>query len=419
MSAVQQWSDTTPISDQELDELFTPVYGRIAAGALQREIDRLLPFEQIQWLRESGFGRLRVPREYGGFGVSLPQFFRQLVALAAADSNLPQALRGHIGFLETRLVHPVAANRERWLTRIGSGDLVGNAQSERGSSSFWTPSTRVTRHGDGWRLSGEKYYTTGSLYADWIQVSAGFDTRNHADVLVRADAPGIVRVDDWDGFGQRLTGSGTTTFTEVDVDADHVELYPPGLVQGSYLGAVFQLIHLACLAGVGRAALNEVAAFVRAKKRNLFNPAFPSPGLDPHVQSIVGKLAGASFVVDSAVEAAGAVIEETYQAQVRGEVTAEHFDRSDIAVYAIQGQVVELVLDLTARLFEVGGASAVSERLQLDRHWRNARTIASHNPVVYRNQMVGDHVLNGTSPHEFIAQHLTAPGGSPSTSTES
>ena len=154
MTAVRPSSDTSPLTDHELDDLFTPVYQRIAAGTVQREMDRTLPFEPVRWLREAGFGRLRVPREYGGFGVTLPQFYRQLIALGRADSNLPQALRGHIGFVETRLVHPVQENRELWLTRIGAGDLVGNAQAERGNSSFWAPNTRVVRHGEAWRLTG-------------------------------------------------------------------------------------------------------------------------------------------------------------------------------------------------------------------------------------------------------------------------
>jgi hypothetical protein len=40
-------------------------------------------------------------------------------------------------------------------------------------------------------------------------------------------------------------------------------------------------------------------------------------------------------------------------------------------------------------LFGVGGASAVAERFRLDRHWRNAHTLASHNPVIYRDRLVG------------------------------
>ena len=34
----------------------------------------------------------------------------------------------------------------------------------------------------------------------------------------------------------------------------------------------------------------------------------------------------------------------------------------------------------------------------LDRFWRNARTIASHNPLIYKEWIVGDYVVNGTEP---------------------
>ena len=46
----------------------------------------------------------------------------------------------------------------------------------------------------------------------------------------------------------------------------------------------------------------------------------------------------------------------------------------------------------------------MTERFRLDRHWRNARTLASHNPVIYRDRIVGDYVLNGTSPSASYAQ---------------
>ena len=55
---------------------------------------------------------------------------------------------------------------------------------------------------------------------------------------------------------------------------------------------------------------------------------------------------------------------------------------------------VRPVLDATTQLFEVGGASITSEALRLDRHWRNARTISVHNPLIYKLRVIGDHVLN-------------------------
>ena len=60
------------------------------------------------------------------------------------------------------------------------------------------------------------------------------------------------------------------------------------------------------------------------------------------------------------------------------------------------------------------GSSAVTDRFALDRHWRNARTLASHNPVIYRSAIVGDHALNGTSPSGAIGrswQQARRPGG--------
>ena len=73
---------------------FRPIFTRIAQGAAEREQQRILPDEPIRWLKEAGFGTLRIPREKGGWGASLPQLSALLIELAQADSNLPQALRG-------------------------------------------------------------------------------------------------------------------------------------------------------------------------------------------------------------------------------------------------------------------------------------------------------------------------------------
>ena len=73
------------------------------------------------------------------------------------------------------------------------------------------------------------------------------------------------------------------------------------------------------------------------------------------------------------------------RAQAAGTATPDLYDAADVATFSAQGQVIDLVLGLTTELFEVGGSSAVTERYRLDRHWRNARTLASHNPVIYRS----------------------------------
>jgi alkylation response protein AidB-like acyl-CoA dehydrogenase len=399
----------TPVLDgapdlEELSERFAPVFARIAAAAPEREADRRLPYEEVEWLRQAGFGKLRIPREYGGLGATLPQFFRLLIELGESDSNLPQLLRGHFGFVETRLFHQEPEVRERWLRRIASGVLVGNAQSEQGSNSFWQNATTISPSSDGkgWRLSGKKFYSTGSLFADWIHTTATVDSEHSATVLVPTSVAGVTRLDDWDGFGQRLTGSGTTVFDDVEIHLADVEIYPNGELPGSYLMAFFQLVHLATLAGIGRRALADTVEYVRGRTRNLANPAFPSPKDDPQVKEVVGRLHSASFAAVATTLAAVDAVDVVVRAQEAGTATPDLYDAADVATFSAQGQVIDLVLGLTSELFEVGGSSAVTDRFGLDRHWRNARTLASHNPVMYRSALVGDHALNHTSPSEVL-----------------
>ncbi len=372
--------------DEALAERFAPVFEKIAAGAAEREADRRLPHEQVEWLREAGFGRIRVPVAYGGLGATLPQYVRQLVALARADSNLPQLLRGHAGFVETRLTHGDPDVRERWLRRVAAGVLVGNAQSEQGNSSFWQNATTLRKDGDGWLLSGRKFYSTGSLFADWIHTTATVDRDNSAGVLVPATAPGVRRIDDWDGFGQRLTGSGTTIFEDVPIHLDDVEIQPNGAFRGTYLLAFFQLVHLATLAGIAQAAVDDAVAFVRQRGRNFANPAYPSPEHDPQVQQVVGRIQGGAFAATATTLAAAERVDAAYRAQAAGNAPDGVFDEADLATFAAQTPVIETVLGVVTELFEVGGASAVTDRFRLDRHWRNARTLASHNPAVYRQR---------------------------------
>ncbi|EGD06397.1 acyl-CoA dehydrogenase, partial [Burkholderia sp. TJI49] len=45
------------------------------------------------------------------------------------------------------------------------------------------------------------------------------------------------------------------------------------------------------------------------------------------------------------------------------------------------------------------GASATSRAHNFDRHWRNLRTIFSHNPLLHKARVIGDYTLNGVTTH--------------------
>ena len=62
-----------------------------------------------------------------------------------------------------------------------------------------------------------------------------------------------------------------------------------------------------------------------------------------------------------------------------------------------------MVLQATSELFDASGASAVGRGKQLDRHWRNARTLATHDPAAFKVRMAGDHLVNGTPPTAYTS----------------
>lgn len=370
---------------------------RLRDGAAERDRTRQLPYAEVRELLDAGFGSARVPVAEGGEGIDLATLFGRLIDLAAADSNVAHVFRGHLAVVEQQFFESDAGRRDAWFARVLAGDLVGNAQSELTVTA--DIATTLTEEGSVLRLNGRKYYTTGSIYADWIDMSARYRDEDH-QVIVSTHVDGVESIDDWAGFGQRLTGSGTTTFTDVIVDPELVRPYSldDDGFRHPYLMGFFQLVLLAVVAGVGRAAVDDAVAFVQPRKRMFGVSGEASPRQDPLVQSVVGKLSSAAFTARASVLEAARSLDAALEGYLKGAPDADAFTRAQLDVYRAQQTVLPTVIDATAELFEVGGASSVDTGRGLDRHWRNARTIATHNPALQRQRTIGDWELNGTVP---------------------
>lgn len=378
---------------------FRPIFARIAEGALERERSRSLPYEPIQWLKEAGFGAVRVPVEHGGAGASVPQLFRLLIELATADSNLPQALRGHFAFVEDRLNAPPSAERDVWFQRFVAGDLVGNAWTEIGSVKIGDAITKVSPAEDGgWLLNGTKFYSTGSIFADWIDVYAQrTDTGGDVIAVVNTHQDGVTLSDDWDGFGQRTTGSGTSIFVNAKVEAVNVIDFA---TRFKYQTAFYQLVLLAVLAGTAKAVERDAAHEVRARTRIFSHGNATSVAQDVQVQQVVGRISAQAYAAEAVAIRAAEPSQRAYEARFGGDAEAERQANIAAEIESAQGQVVlaDLVIRAASDLFNALGASAAREAKALDRHWRNARTVATHNPLIYKEKIIGDWVINGTEP---------------------
>lgn len=390
--AIQATSDEAVY--QRLLERFRPVFIRIAQGAREREQHRELPYQQVAWLKDAGFTALRVPASHGGTPVSHTDLFRLLIELAAADSNVAHLLRSHFSFVETIALQP-AEFQDRWFPRVLAGEIFGNAATERGGNALGATNTKLINTGAGWVLRGEKYYTTGSIFADWVVVMAstdGVEGRQYA--VVERTAPGVRILDDWDGFGQPLTGTGTAIFEDVPVQEQNIIQRK---VASTLEPAFFQLCLLAVLVGIGKAARGEAAGLVAARTRTFNTGSGALFRDDAQIQELVGRLAANVFAAESIVITAARELDAAHDAAL-GLDEQQAYLRAELAVQQAHVATPKLVLDATSELFDVTGASAVSTSKSLDRYWRNARTVATHNPVAFKARSVGDYFINGTIP---------------------
>lgn len=376
-------------------ERVAPILDRLAATAAHRELARELPYAEVTELIRTGFGALRLPAERGGGGASIRDLLGLVIDVAAADSNVAQALRAHFGIVEQLLTAGDEAQLGRILPQVAAGAIIGNAFSEAGTGTLRTHTTTVRRTEGGWVLDGEKYYSTGTLYADLVATAATIDEDHVASILIPVDRPGVELADDWDGFGQRLSASGATRFHGVHVADTEVLDTDLGGARRGHLIPFFQLYLAATLAGIARNVSTDVVALVNGRTRTYGHASADEPRHDPLVQQVVGEIASHAFAAEAIVLAAAGSLDAADSAARAGAPDEGLYTAASMTVAKAQLAVARHTLAAAQTLFDAGSASATARVRNLDRHWRNARTLASHNPLIYKPRVVGDHLLNG------------------------
>src|SRR6185312_8269854 len=138
------------------------------------------------------------PKEYGGLAWSHIQqmiFTEELSYAGAPDAGRVFNV-GMIG--PTLIVHGTEAQKREHLPKITSGEIIWcQGYSEPGSGSdLASLQTRATRDGDDYVLNGQKIWTSGAHYADWIFVLARTDPdapkhRGISMFLADMKSPGI------------------------------------------------------------------------------------------------------------------------------------------------------------------------------------------------------------------------------------
>jgi alkylation response protein AidB-like acyl-CoA dehydrogenase len=394
-------SATDPIAERPIEtgsDAFANLLDVLREGAKTRERDRILPHQQIEQVRNSRLGAWRVPAGLGGGGISVRDLIAATIEIGAADPNVAHILRNHFVFVDIILRSKASAGRQRWLNKITSGQIFGLAFTDSAPIMAGTSQTLTTLSAsDGaLRLNGIKAYSTGSLFADWIRVSAVLDDGEAVFAIIPADREGVTLVDDWDGIGQRLTGSGTTILKDVAVATE--EIITRSQQEGigyPYQGALSQLFLTAVIAGILKEVVRDGSALLGKRGRNFVHATADKPAEDPLLQQTLGEISSAAYAAEAILLRAADALDRAEATVVDGAPAPEAAHQASLEAAKAKIIVDRLALQGATALFDLGGASAVTQHAALDRHWRNIRTIASHNPSQYKARAIGDLEANG------------------------
>ena len=369
----------------------------LAATAVLRDQTGGHAAQERELIRHSGLLRLSIPRAQGGLQSDWATIYRSIRRLAEVDSALAHVYAFHHLQMASVLLYGNAEQQQRLYAATVADNLFwGNALNPLDQSLVATPLD------DGWRLDGAKSYASGSVGSDWLCLSAHVPSADGAPALLigalPTRAPGVHVQQDWDGFGQRQTDSGTVRFSGVHLPRRDVLLAPeaPASVRSTLRPQLAQLILTHLYLGIARGAFETARQFIREQARPWFTSDLQRAGDDPVLQHRFGQL---RLLVRPAELAAEAAVARLQQALDAGHaVTAQQ--RGEVAVAAAEAKVLthRAAIEISSQFFELTGARSTKASLGLDRFWRNARVHTLHDPVDLKLRDIGRFALDGSLP---------------------
>jgi SfnB family sulfur acquisition oxidoreductase len=380
-------------SDTQALAIAEQVAQQLRRDSALRDRERRLPHAELDLFSQSGLWAISVPKAFGGAGVSNVTLARVIARIAQADASLGQIPQNHFYALEVLRVNGSPHQQQRLYAEVLAGQRLGNALAELGTKTAHDRTTRLSREGDGYRINGRKFYATGALYAQRIPTSVIDEHGVQQLAFVPADSRGLQVIDDWSGFGQRTTGSGSVVFDNVRVSAEDVVPFQSAFERPTPVGPLAQILHAAIDTGIARAAYEDALHFVRTRSRPWVDSGQDKASEDPLTLKSFGQLAIRLHATEALLDRAGQFLD-----RAQADSNADTVAAASIAVAQARAISTEIALAAGTTLFELAGSQATLAEHNLDRHWRNARVHTLHDPVRWKYHAIGNYYLNDENP---------------------
>jgi alkylation response protein AidB-like acyl-CoA dehydrogenase len=363
----------TPVPQTLLDDITR----RLAETAEAYDRSAEFPRANFDILAEAGLIGLTVSPQYGGGGAGLAETLRVLGAVAKGEPSTALILfmiYGH--HAQTTRVQSWPAHIYERLARqaVAGGGLIGALRVEpelgtpvRGG----LPKTVARRTEDGWAITGNKIYSTGSTGLTWFSVWAKTDetTPRVGHFLVAADSPGITIEPAWDHLGMRATVSHEVVFADTPTPLDHaVDIRQPedwAPRQGDNSLGLWNALAISTIYdGVAQAARDWLIGYLNARV-----PANLGASLAtlPRVQEKFGEIDALLQVNRTLIETAAREADEGRGPDATAANNIKYIATSN-AIRAVQ-----IGLELT-------GNPGLSRNNPLERHYRDVLCSRIHSP---------------------------------------
>ena len=366
-------------------------------GRNQRDQQRLLPFAEIDLFSQKGLGGMRIPKQYGGAFVANKTLAHVFRIINKADSSVGQIPQNQIALLNMIEIMGTEEQKQFIYNEILKGKRLANGGPERNTKDTKTLATTLTFENGRYFVDGEKFYSTGSSFAHWLAIKAIHPEGHVVLTIVNRNAEGVEVIDNWNGFGQRTTSSGTVKLQHVEVDP--LLIFDERLLgnQPSYRGAYSQLMQVAIDVGIAEAAFADTLTAVQ-KARPIVDAQVEKASLEHYTLQEVGK---SSVLLDAAIlllDEAAEYLDELDQLE---SVTDKQAAKASILVAEAKVYANDAALHISEKLLELGGSRSSLSQHNLDQHWRNARVHTLHDPIRWKLHALGDYYLN----HKLPARH--------------
>jgi|AZII01.1.fsa_nt_gi alkylation response protein AidB-like acyl-CoA dehydrogenase len=373
----------------------------------QRDLNGEYPREEMDKLKQSGVLGFSVPKSHGGLGSSCGDITRAIISFSQGNPAIGQMFLVHCllgaSFLDE--LAPDDLKARVFADIVERNVFLGNAASEKNNDPKKGYDLTLTPVDGGVEITGKKFFSTGSLAGDQLAV-IGMCGSNMGLAIVPKDAKGLEIIDDWDAMGQRGTGSGTTIFNKVFAPSELVMTSitdeSKQMAVTNLLGPITQIGFTGVFIGAAKGAMREGIAYVKEKTR-----AYPWPGLDfdqaiddPYILSTIGALSSQLAAAEAMAYEAARLVDVALDARESASTEEMANLRAAASVAVSQAKIVatDTGLKVCQDIFSACGARSALRTQNLDRFWRDIRTLSLHDPLSFRTRSVGEYLLQDKFP---------------------